>query len=49
MKNFAKYYFDIVGKLTIGEEDGKLTDLHGQRNGKSDKGILFHSRFAIAE
>ena len=30
-------------------ETGKLTGLHGQRTKKSDKGVLFHSCFAIVE
>ena len=40
MKNFAKCYFDIVGKLTIGEEDGKLTDLHFETSGTYPRGDL---------
>lgn len=40
MKNFAKYYFDIVGKLTIGGEDGKLTDLHFETSGTYPRGDL---------
>ena len=35
-----------IGTFTLLNE---LTGLHGQRNGKSDKGVLFRSRFAIAE
>ncbi|MCD8164265.1 MAG: methylated-DNA--[protein]-cysteine S-methyltransferase [Synergistaceae bacterium] len=40
MKNFAKCYFDIVGMLTIGEEDGKLTDLHFETSGTYPRGDL---------
>ncbi|MCE5201125.1 MAG: methylated-DNA--[protein]-cysteine S-methyltransferase [Synergistaceae bacterium] len=32
MKNFFYYEFDVVGRLRIGEEDGRLTDLHFERS-----------------
>ncbi len=37
VKNYAKYYFYGVGTLTLGEEDGRLTDLHFAGSGTYPK------------
>ena len=49
MKCYAKYYFDGVGTLTLGEDDGKLTDLHFASSGTHPGGVpavrrIFHRR-----
>ena len=43
MKCYAKYYFDGVGTLTLGEDDGKLTDLHFASSGTHPGGDLMMS------
>lgn len=44
MKHYAEYYFDGVGRLTIGEEDSSLTDLHFEKSSARARG-----EFAIKE
>ena len=41
MKNYFKYDFAGVGTLTLGEENGMLTDLHFERGSTLPRGEIF--------
>ena len=40
MRYFAEYSFDGVGKLLLGEEDGRITDLHFEKSGTRPRAPL---------
>lgn len=50
MKYFAEYCFDGVGKLLLGEEEGRITDLHFEKSGTRPKApVVFKETETLAK